>query len=112
VRLRWQTGVFFFSQNYDQDAINNFAPFLLSPQLVFPVAQHSPRSALNDKGVGLYGQMAATFGENLDLTFGTRFDHENKEANLRTFFDPAISPENRVIAERSFSNVSPQIAAS
>src|SRR5262245_7758301 len=112
VRLRWQTGVFFFTQNYDQDAINNFAPFLLSPQLGFPVAQHSPRSALNDKGVGVYGQATATFGENFDLTFGARVDHENKEANLRTFFDPAISPENSVIAEKGFSNVSPQMAAS
>jgi iron complex outermembrane receptor protein len=112
VRLRWQTGVFFFSQNYDQDAINNFSPFLLSPQLGFPVAQHSPRSALNDKGIGVYGQMTATFSENFDLTFGARVDHENKEADLRTFFDPAISPENSVIAKKGFSNVSPQLAAS
>ena len=112
VRLRWQTGLFIFTQNYDQDAINNFAPFLLSPQLGFPVSQHSPRSALNDKGVGAYGQVTATFGENFDLTFGARVDHENKEANLRTFFEPAISPENRVIAEKGFSNVSPQVAAS
>lgn len=112
VRLRWQTGAFFFSQNYDQDAINNYAPFLLSPQLGFPVAQHSPRSALNDRGVGVYGQTTATFAENFDLTFGARVDHENKEANLYTYFDPAISPGNRVIAEKGFSNVSPQAAAS
>jgi iron complex outermembrane receptor protein len=112
VRLRWQTGVFLFTQNYDQDAINNFAPFLLSPQLGFPVAQHSPRSGLNDVGVGLYGQMTTTFGENFDLTFGARVDHENKKADLLTFFDPAISPQNRVTAEKGFSNVSPQVAAS
>jgi iron complex outermembrane recepter protein len=111
-RLRWQTGVFFFSQKYDQDAINNFAPFLLSPQLGFPVAQHSPRSGLNDIGVGVYGQVTTTFGENFDLTFGARVDHENKEADLLTFFDPAISPANRVTAEKGFSNVSPQLAAS
>jgi hypothetical protein len=73
VRLRWQTGVFFFSQNYDQDAINNFSPFLLSPQLGFPVAQHSPRSALNDAGAGVYGQMAATFGENFDTRLTRQF---------------------------------------
>ena len=112
VRLRWQTGVFFFSQKYDQDAINNFAPFLLSPLLGFPVAQHSPRSGLNDIGVGVYGQVTTTFGENFDLTFGARVDHENKEADLLTFFDPAISPPNRVTAEKGFSNVSPQLAAS
>jgi iron complex outermembrane receptor protein len=112
VRLRWQTGVFFFSQKYDQDAINNFAPFLLSPQLGFPVAQHSPRSGLNDVGAGVYGQVTTTFGENFDLTFGARVDHENKKADLLTFFDPAISPDNRVTAEKGFSNVSPQFAAS
>jgi iron complex outermembrane receptor protein len=112
VRLRWQTGLFVFSQNYDQDAINNFAPFLLSPQLGFPVSQHSPRSALDDTGVGVYGQVTATFKESFDLTFGSRVDHEHKEANLRTFFDPAISPENRVIAEKGFTNFSPQVAAS
>ncbi|HEX2489865.1 MAG TPA: TonB-dependent receptor, partial [Blastocatellia bacterium] len=112
VRLRWQTGVFFFSQKYDQDAINNFAPFLLSPQLGFPVAQHSPLSGLNDIGVGVYGQVTTTFGENFDLTFGARVDHENKEADLLTFFDPAIGPANRVTAEKGFSNVSPQLAAS
>ncbi|MBO0800570.1 MAG: TonB-dependent receptor, partial [Blastocatellia bacterium] len=112
VRLRWQTGIFFFSQNYDQDAINNFAPFLLSPQLGFPVAQHSPLSGLNDIGVGLYGQVTTTLGENFDLTFGARVDHENKKADLLTFFDPAINPENRIRAEKGFSNVSPQLAAS
>jgi iron complex outermembrane receptor protein len=112
VRLRWQTGVFFFSQKYDQDAINNFAPFLLSPQLGFPVAQRSPLSGLNDIGVGVYGQVTTTFGENFDLTFGARVDHENKEADLLTFFDPAIGPANRVTAEKGFSNVSPQLAAS
>jgi iron complex outermembrane receptor protein len=104
--------VFFFTQNYDQDAINNFAPFLLSPFLGIPVAQHSPRSGLNDIGVGVYGQATTTFGENFDLTFGARVDHENKDADLLTFFDPAISPQSRVTAEKGFSNVSPQVAAS
>ena len=28
--LRWQSGVFFFTQNYDQDAVNTFAPLLVS----------------------------------------------------------------------------------
>ena len=27
--LRWQAGLFFFTQNYDQDAVNTYAPFLL-----------------------------------------------------------------------------------
>jgi iron complex outermembrane receptor protein len=56
--------------------------------------------------------VTTTFGEKFDLTYGARVDHENKEADLLTFFDPAISPGNRVIAEKGFSNVSPQVAAS
>ena len=53
--LKWQAGVFLFSQNYDQAAVNNFAPFVLSPFISFPVAQHSPEAALDDTGVGVYG---------------------------------------------------------
>ena len=111
VALKWQTGVFFFTQNYEQDAINRFAPFVLSPLATQPVSQHSPRSALDDAGVGIYGQTTATVSENLDLTVGARVDYENKEADLDTFFEPA-STGNRVTAEKSFSNLSPQFAAS
>ncbi len=108
--MRWQTGVFFFTQNYDQDAVNSFAPFLLSPFLGFPVSQHSPQSALDDVGVGVYGQGTMTFDRNLDVTLGARVDHENKQAALNTFYAPLIAPPAVVDAERSFSNVSPQVA--
>jgi iron complex outermembrane recepter protein len=112
VALRWQAGLFLFTQNYDQDAINNFSPFLLSPLLPFPIQQHSPQSALDDAGVGLYGQATTTFSENFDLTFGARADHESREAALNTFYQPAFAPGNVVAADKGFSNVSPQFAAS
>ncbi len=108
--LRWQTGAFFFTQNYEQDAINNFAPFLLSPFLGFPVSQHSPEAALDDVGLGLYAQGTVTMGERLDVTAGFRFDHERKDAALNTFFDPQIAPPARVEADSTFSNVSPQFS--
>jgi iron complex outermembrane receptor protein len=112
VRLRWQTGVFFFTQNYDQDAINSFSAGLLSPFLPFPIDQHSPRAALDDRGVGVYGQATTTFSDAFDLTVGARFDHENKKADLNTFYNPTIAAPNAVTAEESFSNVSPNFAAS
>jgi len=112
VRLKWQSGVFLFTQDYDQDAINNFSPFVLSPQVSIPVSQHSPQSALDDKGVGVYGQATTTFSDSFDLTFGARVDRENKEANLNTFYSPGIFPPANVTAEKSFSNVSPNFAAS
>jgi iron complex outermembrane receptor protein len=112
VALKWQAGLFLFTQNYEQDAINNFSPFLLSPLLGFPIRQHSPQSELDDVGIGVYGQATATVRENFDLTFGARVDHENREAALKTFYEPAFTPGNNVSAEKGFSNVSPQFAAS
>ena len=108
--LRWQSGVFFFTQNYDQQAVNTFAPFVLSPLVPFSVRATSPQAALEDIGIGVYGQGTLTFAEKLDLTFGARVDHEQKDAQLDTFFSLAIAPPSSVIADRSFSSVSPQLA--
>ena len=108
VPLRWQAGVFVFTQNYEQDAVNTFSPFVLSPFLGFPISQHAPQSTLDDVGVGLYGQTTATFDGRVDMTVGARVDHENKKASLHTFFSPAIAPGRLVTPEQSFSNVSPQ----
>ncbi len=110
VPLKWQGGVFLFTQNYEQDAVNIFSPFVLSPFLAFPISQHAPRSTLDDVGVGVYGQTTATFADRVDLSLGARVDHENKTAALRTFFAPAIAPERLVAPEESFSNVSPQMS--
>ncbi len=110
VPLKWQAGVFVFTQNYEQDAVNAFSPLVLSPFLAFPISQHAPQSNLDDVGVGVYGQATATFADTVDLAVGARMDHENKTAALRTFFSPAIAPERLVAAEESFSNVSPQVS--
>jgi iron complex outermembrane receptor protein len=109
--LTWQGGVNFFTQAYDQVAVNNLSPFVLSPQIGFPVSQYSPDSALDDFGVGLFGQATLTVNEKLDLTGGARYDYEDKEARLDTFFVPAIAPGSSVTGQRSYSNVSPQFAA-
>lgn len=112
VALRWQGGVFLFTQDYEQDAVNQFAPFLISPLLGIPVSQTSPQAQLDDVGVGLYGQATATLRDRVDVTAGARFDHENKQGQLSTFFTPAIASPSDVDAEQSFSNVSPQVAVS
>jgi iron complex outermembrane receptor protein len=110
--LKWQGGVFLFTQNYDQDAVNNFSPGVLNEFIPFAVAQHSPQAALDDTGVGLYGQGTVAFRDRVDLTFGARFDRENRKAVLNTFYTPAIAPPTVVNAEKAFSNVSPQAAIS
>jgi iron complex outermembrane receptor protein len=108
-RLRWQSGLFLFTNDYRQDAINQFSPFVFGG-LPFPVAQHSPRSDLDDFGVGLFGQGTITFNDRFDVTAGARFDHESKDAVLETFTDPALFAPSRVEDEESFSNVSPQFS--
>ena len=108
--LAWQTGAFFFTQRYEQTAVNNIGPFVLDPFINFPVVQTSPEADLDDFGVSLYGQATATLNDRLDLTAGARFDHENRKALLNTSFNPAIAPTVTVDAEESFSNVSPQFA--
>ena len=109
--LKWQTGAFLFTQSYQQDAVNTYAPYLLSQFIDFPVNEHSPVSELDDFGLGVFGQGTVTLKEKLDLIAGVRLDYENKNADLKTFFDPAIAPPTVVVADDSFSNVSPQFAA-
>jgi len=111
VALKWQGGVFFFTQNYEQNATRNFSAGVLSPFLPFPVVQTSPQADLDDVGIGLFGQGVVTVSERLDLTAGLRFDHEQKDANLSVFFTPAIAPPQQTVADEGFSNVSPQFAA-
>ena len=101
--LRWQSGVFLFTQNYEQDAVN----MIMVP---FRFDSHSPRSDLDDFGLGIFGQGTVTFNERLDLSVGARFDYENKNAVLETFSEPPIGPPTLVDDEDSFSNVSPQVS--
>ena len=111
--LKWQAGVFLFTQNYEQDAINNFPAFTLSPFIPVGVAQHSPRAELDDTGVGLYGQGTIALAR-VDITIGARFDRENRTADLSTFFVAPfpIAPAVDVDTEKTFSNISPQAAVS
>lgn len=109
VALRWQSGLFFFTQGYEQQAVNTFGPSVLSPLLPMAVALHSPESQLDDAGVGAYGQATATIGR-LDLTAGARVDYERKEGTLNTFTSPAISAPRSISLEQGFSNVSPQMS--
>jgi iron complex outermembrane receptor protein len=110
VNLSWQAGALFFTQAFDQDAFNRFAPFVLSPFVPDPVTNTSPQAALDDHGVGIYGQGILAFGSRVNVTFGARYDHEQRDANLLTAFDPMIAPPVQVDESRTFNDVSPQAA--
>ena len=108
--LKWQAGVEYFNQAYEQDAVNTLGAFVLDPQVPFPVAMHSPEAQIDNAGIGLFARGTLTLNDDLDLIAGLRFDHESSDAVLRTFFEPGIFPANVVAAEQSFSDVSPQFA--
>lgn len=110
VAFRWQAGAFFLTQHYTQDAINHIAPFVLSPFIAFPVAQHSPQSTLDDNGFAVYGQGTLSLTRRVALTFGVRADRENKTAALNSFYDPAIAAPTVVNQKKSFTDASPQVA--
>lgn len=110
VLLKWQGGVELFKQNYDQVAVNTLGAYVLSPQIPFAVAQTSPQSQIDDTGLGVFGRGTLTFNNKADVTIGLRFDHQKSEAELNTFFTPAIAPPNAVAADKAFSDVSPQVA--
>jgi iron complex outermembrane receptor protein len=108
--LKWQGGVDYFNQGYDQDAVNTLSAFVLSPQIGFPVAMHSPLANIDSFGIGLFGRGTLSINDRADVTVGLRFDHENSDAHLTTSFEPAIQAANVVAAEQSFDDVSPQFA--
>jgi hypothetical protein len=87
--------------------VNRFSPGLFGP---VAVAVHSP-AELDDLGVGIFGQGTATFDERLDFTFGARYDYEDKNATLSSFYEPAIQPSTLTNGDKSFSNFSPQPGA-
>src|SRR5688572_2202249 len=105
--ITWQIGVFGFTQDYEQDAVNSFSPFVLSQFLPFPIRQHTPKGTIDDFGISAFGHTTLSFDNRFDLSLGARADRERKTADLRTFFDPAIAPEATVDAERKWTNVSP-----
>jgi iron complex outermembrane receptor protein len=108
--IKWQAGVEYFNQSYEQDAVNVFGPFVLNQQIGFPISMHSPEAAIDNSGIGVFGRATVSLSDKADITAGLRFDHESSDANLNTFFSPAIAPPNVVTAEQSFNDISPQFA--
>ncbi len=110
--LAWQAGVFGFTQKYEQDAVNTFAPFLISQFVPFPVSQHSPQGTIDESGLAVFGHATFSMNDTVDITVGVRADREQKTASLRTFFEPQIAPTRTTDAENTWANVSPSASLS
>lgn len=95
IELGWQSGLFLFHQEYEQETYNTFAPPL-------SMLSAGTESDLKDQGLGVYGQATAKLFERLEATAGLRFDVEDKDADLAS----STAPERK--ADDTFTEVSPQ----
>jgi iron complex outermembrane receptor protein len=107
LQLKWQAGVFVFTQNYEQDAVNNTQPPF--NQLPIPLSSRS-QADLDDVGVGVYGQATLTAWEKLDFVLGLRGDYEDKSADLRSSYSPPVAPGTASSPNDDFSEFSPQFS--
>ena len=108
LKLKWLAGLFIFTQNYQQDAVNSYAPGVLSTNIPFPVSATSPLSRLDDVGGGAYVRGTLTVWGKLDLLAGVRGDYEDKSARLTTSYSPAIIPALTTSPHQDYSAISPQ----
>ena len=108
--LSWQSGVFLFTQDYQQHVLNaasvNVSP-PPNPPFFIPVTNRTAAD-LDDWGVGVYAQSKLTAWEKLDLTAGLRFDYEDKQADLASATAPPLIPSSKGSPSGNFSQVSPQ----
>jgi hypothetical protein len=72
--VRWQAGVFFFDQNYTQNAVNHYAPYVLSPLVPLPVDQQTPTSALMTTAWASSARRRS-FQPRVEAGLGVRVDH-------------------------------------
>jgi iron complex outermembrane recepter protein len=100
LNLKWQTGIFIFSQSYEQGALNNFS----SIYGFFPSQTRTSFTDLDDWGMGIYGQAEFIAWKKLHVTTGLRFDYENKDAKLGAARNLSDSFSG------TFSEVSPQFS--
>ena len=92
--LKWQAGVFLFTQNYEQDAVNYAgAVHVLRRSIPFPVAQHiAAVPSWTTSASACMGRARRRSANRFDLTAGVRVDHEQKDAVAEHVLHAAVRP--------------------
>jgi iron complex outermembrane receptor protein len=104
--LSWQSGLFLFTQDYEQDSVNTLSPFITGA----PVPLDDIAAAdLEDWGMGIYAQGKLTFLERFDFVGGLRYDYESKDASLLTTVMPPSTFETREL-EDDYAELTPRVA--
>ncbi|MBN1904616.1 MAG: TonB-dependent receptor [Deltaproteobacteria bacterium] len=108
MKLTWQAGILFFEQDYKETSVND----INNPKLPFMLRQTSPVARLEDKGIGAYAKTTLSAWDLWDMALGLRIDHEEKDADLSTFYTPALPGYDPVYlnSDRDFTELSPQVS--
>jgi len=103
MKLAWQAGALFFIQKYRETSVNQILEF-------FPFEVTSPLARLDDTGFGAYAKATLTVRDVWDYSLGVRFDHEKKDADLKTFYNPPVAEPTDLNTDRTFTEVSPRFS--
>lgn len=112
--LRWLGGLFVFTQDYDQDARNEYRLAAAGAGASAPFDEKTI-AHLDDVGVGVFGQATLTAWRTVDATVGLRWDDEHDSAELRSFtappvVSPVFGPPTTVDQSAHFDRWSPRFA--
>ncbi len=83
VSLSWLAGVQAFSADSGRSGANDFRVPLIHP---LGIGIDTNTGEFEDLGLGVFGETALSFGDDVDVTAGVRYDHESKEARLDNVF--------------------------
>ncbi len=100
-KLSWQAGLFYFYNEYEQDALSliNFGMVL----------QRSTLAEMSGWGLGAYAQGTLTLADKLDITAGFRWDYEDKDVDALVR-DDTKGFNGGYTDNEQFSQVTPQAA--
>ena len=111
--LRWLVGLSAFGSDTSASTAT-----LLPMGLPFPPVPPSidtNTGDFDDLGIGLFGDVAATWNEKLELSFGLRYDYESKQAALDHVFEiigVGAFPDATQNFEEDFDQLLPKLSAS
>jgi len=105
--LSWIAGLQGFIAGSSRSAENEFRPLFPTP------GTDTSSGDFDDYGIGVFGQLSAAVTEAVELTAGLRYDHEFKEASLRsTFVSGGVTlVDNRTKEDADFGQLLPSFAA-
>ncbi len=110
--LRWLVGTNVFLSDSERSAANEFRSDIGLINPFQPQGTATSSGELEDFGVGVWGHATVTLCEDVDVSAGLRYDHEDKEADLQNTFvsGGATLSDTQMSLDDDFDEVSADLA--